>query len=1091
MRFSVSVRWQLFGVLTAIAALSGCSCKRSNSNIRQAKGDPSFVNPKADPAVTVLGADGKPATVGKAVILDFGPTLVNQDKPNQKTLLITNGGVAPVTILRLEKGPGFNADVFKVPAATQVAQQIGPGLTGSIKLSFAPTAAGAFASDFTLVTDADESVVKPLAVHLQGLGVANGCVLAPADKLDFGNVRLNSSYTKTLTVQNTTPIDYQFNFQGITGADAALFTTTLAPGPVTIKAHDHLDIPVTFTANHKDLAAAELQFGSPAEMCAPEPFDLRANGVDSLVSATPDPVDFGFVDPGVTWGAVSQTVVLTNIGNSAVDLSQAQLCDGSYPGSYQVGAACAPAGEFSGNPDGSRGLGAANQSIHLDPGGTRSLTLYFRPARLHTTQGSVQFKTSLPEQTDFGFSLQGVGGGPKIQVQPAHIDFGVVAVGAPQARNVLITNVGSSPAGQAGSQLHVTSIDVVAGAGTAATEFTIDPPFNAPSGFPIALAATQRKAVSVRFDPIGQGTKSATLTVHSDDPVNKTVTVAVQANGQNLPPCTYSVAPATLNFGNVAAGRNRILSFRITNTGATDCLLSSLDLDGNTTNPPFSLVDGPVVSKTLAAGAVLDVAVKFAPAVAAATQSGGIVFSTSSAQAPTGSVQLTGGSAQGCILITPDDLDFGVVQEGCASREKTFTVYNVCSAPQHVTALGFQADASGRCPDQGSTHTCPFRITQAPTLPSAVAPGQSVTFKVKFQPAAVENDQAQVAVQSQELTDPYVVTLQGRGDTTAIQTDTFHQDAQPKVDVLLVVDDSASMTSKQQHLASNFQSFIQFAQNQQVDYHIAVTSTSTAASGSNNCSNTDPSMGSIAPCGRFSPNDGSRPRVLTSTTPNVEQLFQENVNLGQNGDGTEEGFQAFYEALTPPNVTGVNAGFLRDEANLALVVVTDSSSTQTNSGPQTYDFYKNFFLNIKGLNRRNLFSFSAVTAMSATAPTTTWGCDYDETADQPNPYVQMAQETNGIATEICTDDWATALRQLGQSAFGYRTRFFLTSSPDLGYPIDVKLDGVSYPATGSNGSVHWSYDSATSSINFTPLAVPNPGSTLTISYHVQCFPTTP
>jgi hypothetical protein len=1089
MRFSVTMRWQLFGVLTAIAALSGCSCKASH--IAQAKGDPNFINPKADPSLSIVGGDGKPAPTGKTVTINFGPTLVNQDKPNQKTLTITNGGVATVTILRLEKSAGFKSDVFKVPAATQVGQAIGPGLSGTINLSYAPSAAGDDASDFTLVTDADDSLVQPLTVHLKGQGVANGCVLTPTDRLDFGNVRINSTFTKKLTVQNTTPIDYDFVYQGITGADAALFTADLNPGPVTIKAHEHLDIKVTFTANHKDLSAAELKFSSPAEMCGPQPFDLRANGVDSLISATPDPVDFGFVDPGVTWGAVSQKVTLTNIGNNAVDLSAPQLCDGVYPGSYQAGSNCAPAGEFSGNPDGSRGLATADQTIHLDPAATRSVTLYFRPARLHTAQGSVQFKTSLTEQADFGFSMKGVGGGPKIQVQPNQLNYGVVAVGAPQARNIVITNVGSSPAGQAGSALHVTSIDVVPGAGTAATEFKIDAPFNAAGGFPIVLAATQRKAVGVRFDPIGQGARSATITVHSDDPVNKTVTVAVQANGQNLPPCNYVVAPSILNFGNVAAGRNRILSFRISNTGATDCYLSNLDLDGNTTNPPFSLVDGPVASKTLAAGAGLDVAVKFAPVSAAPTQSGGIAFSTSSAQAPTGAVQLTGGSAQGCVLITPDDLNFGVVQQGCASREKTFTVYNVCTAPQHVTALGFQADPSGRCPDQGGTHTCPFRITQAPTLPATVTPGQSVTFKVKFQPAAVETDQAQIAVQSQELADPYVVTLQGRGDTTAVQTDTFHQDAQPKVDVLIVVDDSASMISKQQHLASNFQSFIQFAQNQQVDYHIAVTSTSTAASPSgNNCANTDASLGSIAPCGRFSPNDGSRPRVLTSTTPNVEALFGQNVNLGQNGDGLEYGFTAFYEALTAPNITGVNAGFLRDEANLALVIVTDQTGNGENAGPQTYDFYKNFFLNIKGLNRRNLFSFSAVTALSPTAPATTWNCDYDENY-QPSAYAQMAQETNGIATEICTDDWATALRQLGQSAFGYRTRFFLTASPDLGFPIDVQLDGVSYPANGPNGSVHWTYDSATSSINFTPLAVPNPGSTLTISYHVQCFPTTP
>lgn len=1083
---STFLRWHLLALVATLASFAGgCSCG-GGKKINQAKGDPNFTNPKNDKSIAIVDGSGNAALTGKTAIVDFGPTLVNEDQPSQKTLTITNDGVATVTVLRLEKAAGFDSDNFKVPAATQVGQSIGPGQTGSIQLSFAPLAAGDFASDFTLVTDADDSTGQPLTVHLKGQGVSNGCVLAPADKLDFGNVKLNSSLTKTLVIQNTTPIDWEFKFNGITGADAALFTTTLQPGSVTVKAHDQLSIPVTFTANHKDVAAAELQFDSPAQMCTPEPFDLRANGVDSLISATPNPLDFGFVDPGVTWGSVSQKVTLTNIGNSTIALVSPSMCDGAYGGSYN--ASCTATTEFASAPDGSRNP-ADLSGISLNAGESKQVTLYFKPSRLHQAQGYVEFHlqdgsgNALAAQPDFGFNLVGVGGGPKIQVQPTHLDYGVVAMGAPQSRNVVITNIGSSPSGQTGSALKITALEITPGTGTTADEFKVD----SSVVLPASLAATQRLPVPVKFDPASVGPKSATLTITSNDPVNPTVTVSLQADGENLPPCSYAVAPTTLNFGNVAAGRNRILDFRITNTGTTDCLISNLDLGADTTSPPYSVVGGAIASQTLAGGASMDVQVKFAPVDQQPTQNGSVVFYTSSTNAPQTTVSLTGGSAQGCILITPDDLDFGVVAPGCASRERTFTIYNVCSTVQHVTSIDFLPDANGRCPDQGANASCPFRITAAPTLPATIAAGQSADFKLKYQPAGVQTDAVSVEVQTQELANPYVVTLEGHGDPNATQTDTYRQDAQPKVDVLLVVDDSGSMYDKQQALAQNFQSFIQFAVNQQVDYHIAVTTTTTAADGYSSCAvNGDPNQGSIAPCGLFAPSDQSRPRVLTSTTPNLEQIFGQNVNVGTNGSGTEMGFEGAYKALSAPNITGPNAGFLRDEANLAIVVVSDASD----QSPQPYDFYKNFFLNIKGFSRANAFSFSAVSSMdpNGNPPPTSWGCTYDGTNVYPNPYAQMAQDTNGIAQEICVDDWATSLRQLGQSAFGYRTRFFLSETPDLNYSIDVLIDGVSYPATGPNGSTRWTYNNTANAIDFAPLAVPEPGSTLTITYHVLCYP---
>ncbi|MBM4379559.1 MAG: hypothetical protein FJ086_09710, partial [Deltaproteobacteria bacterium] len=82
------------------------------------------------------------------------------------------------------------------------------------------------------------------------------------------------------------------------------------------------------------------------------------------------------------------------------------------------------------------------------------------------------------------------------------------------------------------------------------------------------------------------------------------------------------------------------------------------------------------------------------------------------------------------------------------------------------------------------------------------------------------------------------------------------------------------------------------------------------------------------------------------------------------------------------------------------------------------------------------------------------------------------------------------LQQLGKTAFGFRTNFFLNASPDLtgGKVIDVKIDGVAIPATDNRGAAIWTYDSVANSVNFEPSYVPEPGQTMTITYYVACYP---
>jgi hypothetical protein len=150
-------------------------------------------------------------------------------------------------------------------------------------------------------------------------------------------------------------------------------------------------------------------------------------------------------------------------------------------------------------------------------------------------------------------------------------------------------------------------------------------------------------------------------------------------------------------------------------------------------------------------------------------------------------------------------------------------------------------------------------------------------------------------------------------------------------------------------------------------------------------------------------------------------------------------------------------------------------------------FYLNAFFNVKGFKRQNMFSFSAINPKlpwdQSTCP------DGEDDSAMSNTRVEeVVSASAGVTDDICTTNWSKTLEKLGQTAFGYRTRFFLSNVPDVSSTdITVQVDGVDYPATGPYGDQRWQYNSQANAIDFSVLAVPEPGSTITVSYHVACL----
>jgi hypothetical protein len=214
--------------------------------------------------------------------------------------------------------------------------------------------------------------------------------------------------------------------------------------------------------------------------------------------------------------------------------------------------------------------------------------------------------------------------------------------------------------------------------------------------------------------------------------------------------------------------------------------------------------------------------------------------------------------------------------------------------------------------------------------------------------------------------------------STTQRVDTFTVSESTKLDVLFVVDDSGSMAEEQQELAAAFPALFQAITEISSDYHVGVVSTD----------NEDP-----AKSGKLQGYAGGR--FIDASTPNPVAVFQEMATLGTDGSSDEMGRRAVYRALTSPLVDGYNAGFYRENALLAVVVLSDENDF-SGGNPSRGDFVT-FLDELKG--DPALTSFSVIVGPQG-------GC---ATADSGSEYLAVAAACGGAVVNICNGDYAGAL----------------------------------------------------------------------------------
>lgn len=138
-----------------------------------------------------------------------------------------------------------------------------------------------------------------------------------------------------------------------------------------------------------------------------------------------------------------------------------------------------------------------------------------------------------------------------------------------------------------------------------------------------------------------------------------------------------------------------------------------------------------------------------------------------------------------------------------------------------------------------------------------------------------------------------------------------------KIDLLFVIDDSGSMSSHQRKFEQHLRHLMVDLMG--MDLQAAVISSSMQMNGY-------PTRG---------PHSGQMTGgILTNSDPDFATKLEQNLIVGMDGNATETMFDTTLAALTPPLSEGMNKGFLRSDAELVIVYLTDTDDQSTVSVPQ-------------------------------------------------------------------------------------------------------------------------------------------------------------
>jgi hypothetical protein len=710
---------------------------------------------------------------------DFGTADVHEpniDNLPTRTYTITNNTMALLVL-------GRNAVVLDgdqpgdFSVITQPAPAVAYGFTTHFTIRFKPTAHG-LRSAWVNVTSPDHNV-DTFRFKIQGTGLeavlqllGNGQLIpdgdrtvTTADGTDFQSVDVNTgSMTRQFTIHNNgdAPMQFTTGATAFTSGDMNDFAFLNRPPP-SIAPGDSASFDVKFLPTASGLRKAVIGVTSNnVGRNGPYTFAIQgtATGVprpfiavqwnngptvtNDLKQPTPpstlDGTDFGTLS--VDHSSMDETFTIVNSGPAVLNLTpitvqgpQAAAFHVTQPSSMQV-----------------PGRRANDAFVNR-----RNFKVTFSPTAAGVYNARIVLHSNDPDQPSYAIDLRGSRSQPVMHVldgSQAISANGTVTVDPAQAK--------------AGSSSHTFTISNTGDGDLSITRIVSANPgeFTA-QNVPTTVAPGGQAAFQVTFTPRDAGTRSALITITSNDPAQASFTFTVQGTGRSphiqvfdgsTEVGTSGGAPDDFHDADVNLAAAVLRTFTIRNTG--DMAL------GLTGGPPvtvqgdaaFQVTAAPPVGTSIAPGDQATFQVTFAPTTTG-NKTATLVIENTDALRGTRSIAVQGnGSGPGRPALLIDEVapqgtdSFGDVAVGDTATH-TYTIRNTGTGP-----LAFGSPAI-------RVTGAEFTWVNPPALPAQLDPGATATFQLRFRPASGgDGKSAQVEILSNDATRPdYQFQVTGNG----------------------------------------------------------------------------------------------------------------------------------------------------------------------------------------------------------------------------------------------------------------------------------------------------------------------------------------
>ena len=485
------------------------------------------------------------------------------------------------------------------------------------------------------------------------------------------------------------------------------------------------------------------------------------------------------------------------------------------------------------------------------------------------------------------------------------------------------------------------------------------------------------------------------------------------------------VVPERIDFGHLVSGMEAgAEKLTIINAGDIDLFVSDVvlgDLNG------FAVTESGMDS--LPPGESITIDISYVPETYEQRETS-IIITSDDPDEEVIIVPVTGFGDAPVISVTPAEKQFEDVEVGC-TEEVELEITNLGNLDLEIDSFSHFASTP-----------VDTELKNQNSMPLLIAPGGIAHVSVDYAPNDLILDESQVIIDSNDpLTPELIVHQEGNGVIAETVEETFMQEGSGKVDIIFVVDNSGSMQWFQSQVASNINVFMSVFVTLSVDYQIGVITTD------------DPDF--IGP-------------IVTPTTtdPEGELANQIGTVAGIYGSGIERGIDEAYDATQPGADAGPGGTFLREDAGLVLVFVSD----EPDYSYITWTDLANYLNILKGDPSKII-----VHSVIGDYPS---GCTYTngpatKHVEYGAGYYDITKYYNGIAYSICSSNWGQQMQSMAQNSV-MSSEYILSREGVIEDSIEVSVDGMV--------NTDWYYDSSTNAVAFQQSGIPEEGEEIVITY---------